>query len=111
MTVGTLSQDAGIASTRAPATAINTPSKLKSAAQEFEGLLLTQMLHSVRESAGNGLFSDGGDEAGGIATDFAEQQMAVALAQQGGLGIGALIEGTIDLKKSHAVPGNRPPGS
>lgn len=66
------------------------PAKVKDAAQQFEALLLGQMLRSVRESSG-GWLGSGGDPAGESATDFAEQQFAKLLAQQGGLGLGTMI--------------------
>ena len=66
------------------------PAKIHDAAQQFEALLLGQMLHSVRESGGNWL-STGDDSHGDCATDFAEQQFAAAMAQQGGLGLATLI--------------------
>lgn len=65
----------------------NDPAKVKDAAQQFEALLLGQILRSVREAAG----SENGDEAASCATEFAEQQFALVLARQGGLGLAALI--------------------
>jgi flagellar protein FlgJ len=68
------------------------PERIRDAAQQFEALLLGQMLRSVRESAGNWLSTgDGSSGAGDCATDFAEQQFAAAMAQQGGLGLATLI--------------------
>ena len=66
------------------------PARVREAAQQFEALLLGQMLHSVRESGGNWL-ATGDDSAGDSATDFAEQQFAATMAQQGGLGLATLI--------------------
>ncbi len=59
-------------------------SKARDAAQQFEALLLGQILHSVRAS--------GGDSAGECATDFAEEQLALVMARRGGLGLARLIE-------------------
>ena len=66
------------------------PARIHDAAQQFEALLLGQMLHSVREGGSNWL-SSGEDAAGDSATDLAEQQFAAAMAQQGGLGLATLI--------------------
>ena len=66
------------------------PTKIRDAAQQFEALLLSQMLHTARESTGNWL-SSGEDSSGDCATDFAEQQFAAAMAQQGGIGLADLI--------------------
>jgi hypothetical protein len=48
------------------------PARIHDAAQQFEALLLGQMLHSVREGGSNWL-SSGDDAAGDPATDMAEQ--------------------------------------
>ena len=56
--------------------------RARDAAQQFEALLIAQFLRSVRESGGWGESEATGD----CATDFAEQQFARVLAQQGGLG-------------------------
>jgi len=66
------------------------PAKIRDAAQQFEALLLGQMLRSAREGGGNWL-SSGEDSTADCATDFAEQQFASAMAQQGGLGLATLI--------------------
>jgi len=66
------------------------PARIGEAAQQFEALMLGQMLRSVRESGGNWL-GTGDAAAGDCATDFAEQQFAATMAQQGGLGLATLI--------------------
>ena len=63
------------------------PAKVRDAAQQFEALLLSQILRSVRESCQR----EKSDQSGECATDFAEQQFARVLAQQGGLGLASLI--------------------
>ena len=60
------------------------------AAQQFEGLLIAQMLRGVRES-GSGWLGSGENSSGECATDYAEQQFATVLAQNGGLGLADLI--------------------
>jgi Rod binding domain-containing protein len=73
-----------------------TPAKIEEAAQEFEAMLLSQILHSARE--GGGWLGSGEDPSGDCATDFAEQRFAAVLAQQGGLGLANLI--SAGLKRS-----------
>ena len=68
----------------------DSPAKVQDAAQQFEALLLTQLLRSERES-GNGWLGSGGDTASDCAIDYAEQQFGVLLARQGGLGLARLI--------------------
>ena len=54
-----------------------------------EALLIAQMLRGVRESGGSWLGSE--DSSGECATDYAEQQFAAVLAQNGGLGLADII--------------------
>ena len=66
------------------------PDKVHDAAQQFEALLMGQILRSARQS-GAGWLGSGEDSSAECATDFAEQQFAAVLAQQGGLGLATLI--------------------
>ena len=73
----------------------DTPAKVRDAAQQFEALLIGQILRSVRES-GNGWLGSGGDTSSDCATEFAEQHFAAMLAKQGGLGLAGLISQGLD---------------
>jgi len=75
---------------RAAAAKPDSPEKVKDAAQQFEALLIAQLLKSVRES-GSGWLGAGSDSAGSAATEYAEQSLAAVLAHQGGLGMATLI--------------------
>ena len=66
------------------------PDKVHDAARQFEALLMGQILRCVRQS-GAGWLGSGEDSSAECATDFAEQQFAAVLAQQGGLGLATLI--------------------
>jgi len=66
------------------------PVKVRDAAQQFEALLIGQMLRGVRES-GSGWLGSSEDPSGECATDFAEQQFATVLAKSGGLGLTDVI--------------------
>jgi flagellar protein FlgJ len=68
----------------------DSPAKIRDAAQQFEALLLGQILRSMRES-GKGWLGTGDDPSGDCATEYAEQAFATALAKQGGLGLTDLI--------------------
>jgi flagellar protein FlgJ len=68
----------------------DTPEKVHDAAQQFEALLIGQILRSARQD-GTGWFTDGEDPSGEVATDYAEQQFATVLAQRGGLGLADMI--------------------
>ena len=65
------------------------PGKIKDAAQQFEALLIGQILRTERESGGGWL--GGGSPSSDCAVEFAEQHFATVLAQQGGLGLAKLI--------------------
>jgi peptidoglycan hydrolase FlgJ len=67
-----------------------SPAKTKDAAQQFEALLIGQLLKSVRES-GSGWLGDSPDAGSSTAMEYAEQHLATVLAHQGGLGMAALI--------------------
>lgn len=73
--------------------------KAKDAAQQFEALLLGQILRTVRENSGFGQ----SDTSGECATDFAEQQFAQLLAQRGGLGLARLISAGLERKAEHSL--------
>ena len=64
--------------------------KVRDAAQQFEALLIGQILRSVRESGG-GWLGSGNDASSDCATEYAEQHLATTLSQQGGLGLADLI--------------------
>ena len=87
------------AQVRGSAAGSDSPAKIRDAAQQFEALLLTQILHSERES-GQGWFGSGGDSASDCATDFAEQQFGTLLAKQGGLGLAKLIAAGLEDRHS-----------
>jgi peptidoglycan hydrolase FlgJ len=78
----------------------DTPEKVRDAAQQFEALLIGQMLRSARQD-GSGWFSDGEDPSGEVATDYAEQQFATVLAQKGGLGLAGMIAKGLEPKIGH----------
>jgi Rod binding domain-containing protein len=74
------------------------PANARDAAQQFEALLLAQIMRSERES-GNGWLGSGGDATGESAIDFAEQQLALLLSRQGGLGLAGLISSGLEPRR------------
>ncbi len=60
------------------------------AAQDFEALLIGQMLHCMREE-GSGWLGTGDDDAGATALAFGEDQLAKAMSRSGGLGLSKVI--------------------
>ncbi|MGC8758579.1 MAG: hypothetical protein ACP5VC_01365 [Bryobacteraceae bacterium] len=70
----------------------NDPQACRAMAQQFEAVLIGQMLRSMREAGGTGWFGDSGSESDVGLMELAEQQMALAIASGGGLGLAALAE-------------------
>lgn len=91
---------------KTPAHAANDPAKVHDAAQQFEALLIGQIMRTERES-GNGWLGSGGDSASDCATEYAEQQFATLLARQGGLGLANLI--AAGLKSAQAARDSNSP--
>lgn len=67
------------------------PAKLARAAQEFESLLIGQMLRMMRDASLGGGLGLEGDNAGRTMSEFADQQLSELLASRGGIGLAALI--------------------
>lgn len=63
------------------------PTQIRHTAQQFEALLIEQMLRSARES--------GGTESDNALLQVAEQHFAQLIAANGGLGIARLLEGAL----------------
>jgi peptidoglycan hydrolase FlgJ len=76
----------------APNTSGAQPDRLHKAAQEFEALLVGEMLKSARESGSYGWLGSGEGTGDDSAMYMAESQLANALTSSGGLGLAASIE-------------------
>jgi Rod binding domain-containing protein len=63
------------------------PSKIQGAAQQFEALMIGQMLRSVREAAQD----QDSDSSGETMMDLADQQLSQLLARNGGMGLAQMI--------------------
>lgn len=96
------------ASPAAPQTAHqDTPAKVHDAAQQFEALLLGEMLKTVRQGSSSFLGA-GEDQAGSMAMDVAMEQFAGALAAQGGLGLSGLVAKGLTREPDAATASNPP---
>lgn len=72
------------------------PSKLHQAAQQFEALMIGEMMKSVHEGSSSGwLGSDDGEGGDNQAMEMAESQFANALAMNGGLGLARMVEQSV----------------
>ena len=72
------------------------PARIRDAAQQFEALLLNQLLESAHPSGG--WLGSGDEGAEGTAFGFAEQQLASTMAQHGGIGLASLIAAGLENK-------------
>jgi flagellar protein FlgJ len=90
-------------------TDLGKPKTLAEAAQQFEALLLNQLLQSANNPESGGWFGTGeADQAGLQALQLAQQQFAELLAARGGLGLAALITGRMaDAEYSTPTEPNR----
>jgi Rod binding domain-containing protein len=81
--------------TSAPAAPAGTgeprPKDAKQAAVQFEALLVSQMLKSMREAGESGWLGTGDDQSGACMMELAEEHLSQVLAAQGGLGLANLV--------------------
>jgi Rod binding domain-containing protein len=72
--------------------------KLKSAAKQFEALMVGEVLKAARSSSDGGWLGTGDDQSGQLAMELGEQQLAQALASTGGLGIARMVTKSLQAK-------------
>jgi Rod binding domain-containing protein len=85
----------------APGTGDPHPKNAVQAAEQFEALLLAQMLKSSHDESADGWLGTGEDQAGSSMVDLAEEHLAQVMASRGGLGLAGLIAG--GLKRADAA--------
>ena len=73
------------------------------AAGDFEALLVSQMMKSVREE-GSGWLGTGEDQSADAAFGLAENEFARAIAGSGGFGLAKVIEKGLTLRKAEESP-------
>ncbi len=74
-----------------PAGAGADAAKVKDAARQFEALLIGQMLRSMREAASGGWLGTGEDQTASSMMEVAEEHLARAMAEQGGIGLANMV--------------------
>jgi peptidoglycan hydrolase FlgJ len=67
------------------------PEKIKNAAEQFEALMIEQMLQSAANSGSGGWMGSSDDDSDSALGGVAEQSFAQALSANGGLGLAKLI--------------------
>ena len=85
------------------------PSRIAGAAQQFEALLIGQMLKSMHESGDGGWTGTDDDDAGAPALELADEQLAQSMASHGGLGLAHLV--VSGLNAHNATDQARPAGA
>jgi Rod binding domain-containing protein len=95
MSLSAIASALSLADPAGDSAAQNEAGKRTQSSRDFEALLIGQMLHSVREE-GSGWLGSAGDDSGGDSSDAAfglgEEQLAQAIAQGGGFGLGKFID-------------------
>jgi Rod binding domain-containing protein len=66
------------------------PVKVMDAARQFEALLLSQMMKSMRDTEGGWMGTDE-DDASSSAMEYGQEMFAQSMASQGGLGLAKLL--------------------
>ena len=74
--------------------------QIKGAAQQFESLMIAELLKSARPDGDSSSWLGAGeeDQTGQSAVDYAEQQLASVMAKSGGIGLSKFIESGLDKK-------------
>jgi len=88
----TISSTAALPSAMPDVSSKDSPTKIHDAAQQFESLLIGQLLKTSREAGGGGWLGTDDGDAGATSMEIAEQQLAKMLAANGGLGMSKTIE-------------------
>jgi Rod binding domain-containing protein len=70
----------------------NDPAKIRAAAQQFESLLISELLKSARAEGNSGWLGTDEEEAGQTGVEMGEEQFARMLSSSGGLGLSRIIE-------------------
>jgi Rod binding domain-containing protein len=67
------------------------PKNVAQAAEQFESLLMTQLLKGAHNADSGGWLDSGDDQAGTSMTELAEEHLAQSMSARGGLGLANLI--------------------
>jgi Rod binding domain-containing protein len=102
-----------------PGKSINAPSansnsspatlKLRKAAAEFESLLISNLLKSMKSTFADSEDDESADPAHDTLEDWGTRAMSTAVANAGGLGIGAMILKHLEPQIANSQSGNQSP--
>lgn len=88
------------------AAASKKDARVHKAAQQFEALMIGEMMKTVREGGDGGWLGSGEDTGDDSAIGMAESQFSQAMASNGGLGLAHMIEQTVGRHDSGVQPEN-----
>jgi Rod binding domain-containing protein len=80
-----------------------TKDAVATSAEQFEALLVAQMLRSMRETEGAGWMGGGEDQAGASLMEYAEQEISRVIAANGGFGLAKMVGESLT-PRSDATP-------
>lgn len=86
-------------------TSKDSPEKIKGAAQQFEAMMIQQLLKTSR-TEGSGWLGTDGEDPGQNTLDMAEQQLSLMMSKNGGLGLTKTIVDGIS-KNTTSPPSER----
>lgn len=92
-------------------TSTKKSSKLHDAAQQFEALMLGEVLKTVRSGGSDGWLGSGDGTGDDSAMDMAQNQLANVLASRGGFGLAHMIEQKMHGQNVNAARENDSTGS
>jgi len=80
------------------------PKNIPQAAQQFEALLISEMLKSAHGEGSAGWLAEGDDQAGSSMAEFAEEHLAQTMASAGGFGLASRIAKGLERADAAARP-------
>jgi Rod binding domain-containing protein len=84
----------------------DSPAKIHDAAQQFESILIGELLKTAHQSGGSGWLGTDEDDAGQTGVGLGEEQFARMLASSGGLGLSSMIETGLKTDAARAAQTN-----
>lgn len=86
-----------------PVNPVSIPTRLSSAAKEFESVLLGQWLKDAESSFGSLPESEEDDATGEQFKEFAMQRVATEISDRGGIGIAPMVESALAKQEAPRV--------
>jgi flagellar protein FlgJ len=74
-----------------PGAAKDSPESIRSAASQFEALLISQVLKATHEGDDEGWLGTGEDQTAGSMMGLADEYFSQALAKRGGFGLARMV--------------------